>query len=331
MVRSRFSRWSARTIIAAALCLAPMAASANCKLLQIAEFHPDMSTGVPIIDGAINGKPIKIAIDTGVGASLLFRSQMLRLNTRMTPLEGRLYSAGGGDTAAYQATIKALTIDKLVKNDMTLEVADDSDRPSDVAMLLGNDVLSRVDVEFDLANGAIRLFNSQGCAPGELVYWGKPYSLAQIQNADRDLPEVQSFATLNGQQVLAELDTGAAFSTIDAAVAASVGVARAASASPGPEDSWVGAFDSFALGDEKVGHVHLQVANLLGGSKESELNGRIAGQADRTPAMLIGDDFFRAHRIMIANREHVIVFSYNGGPVFTVAQAASSSAAARTQ
>jgi len=34
------------------------------------------------------------------------------------------------------------------------------------------------------------------------------------------------------------------------------------------------------------------------------------------PTMLIGFDFFRAHRVLIANREHLLLFSYNGGPVF---------------
>jgi hypothetical protein len=32
--------------------------------------------------------------------------------------------------------------------------------------------------------------------------------------------------------------------------------------------------------------------------------------------MPVGADFLRAHRLMVANREHLLVFSYVGGPVF---------------
>ena len=32
--------------------------------------------------------------------------------------------------------------------------------------------------------------------------------------------------------------------------------------------------------------------------------------------MLIGADFIRAHHLLIGTQEHVLIFSYSGGPIF---------------
>jgi hypothetical protein len=32
--------------------------------------------------------------------------------------------------------------------------------------------------------------------------------------------------------------------------------------------------------------------------------------------MLIGSDFFLSHRILVLAKEHTLLFTYNGGPVF---------------
>jgi hypothetical protein len=32
--------------------------------------------------------------------------------------------------------------------------------------------------------------------------------------------------------------------------------------------------------------------------------------------MLVGCDFFLSHRILVLAKEHTMVFTYNGGPVF---------------
>jgi tetratricopeptide (TPR) repeat protein len=147
--------------------------------------------------------------------------------------------------------------------------------------------------------------------------------------SDQDSQQIRAEVRLNGRAALAILDTGASISMVDAAVAGAAGVSRespgAQSAQvirglgPAPEASFTGKFDTFALGDESIANARLHVTGLTRGFEVTELGSRLSRPLDAAPSMLIGEDFFHAHRIMVANRERVIVFSYNGGPIFTVA------------
>lgn len=49
---------------ASALTCASMA-SADCKLTETAEFHVDAGSASPIVEGEINGHPVRVLFDTG--------------------------------------------------------------------------------------------------------------------------------------------------------------------------------------------------------------------------------------------------------------------------
>jgi hypothetical protein len=306
---------------AAGLAGAPTA-RADCKMFQIAEFHVDPTSAVPIVDGEINGQPVKILFDTGSASSMLMVHDARRLKLPLDRLAGARAYGVGGDTAMYQTTIKELVIDKTTERNFNLVVAGDPDVTSRVAMILGDDFFSQVDVEFDLADSVVRLFKPKGCSPPQLIYWGATYSQAKILPWDVTDPTTQSMALLNGKLVLAELDTGSHISMVDEATAASVGGMRLAAGAaihglgPRSVDSWTARFDSFALGDEKMANVHLQTLNLTGDWNYSETGALIPRPLESRPAMLIGADFFHAHRVYFDNRDHLVLFSYQGGPVF---------------
>jgi hypothetical protein len=42
-----------------------------------------------------------------------------------------------------------------------------------------------------------------------------------------------------------------------------------------------------------------------------------ASWCSTTPSMLVGCDFFLAHRILVLSKQHKLVFTYNGGPIFS--------------
>ena len=323
---------------ATALAFAVLLASASgvraeCKLVEIAEFHVDPGSSRPVVDGEINGQPVKILFDLGSGVSLIPVSEAKRLGLAMSRLEGVRMYGFGGDVAAYDANIKELKVGDFKVGNLALVASGDEDTKSPFSLVLGDDFFSRTDVELDLRDNVVRLFNPQGCAPPQLVYWGHAYSQATILPWERDSPSTQVMATVNGKQVLAELDTGASVSIIDEVAAEAAGVARPADAKveasrggigPRPTDVWRGRFDSLALGDEKLSNIHLQIAHFARGMSYADTGTMIRRQLASTPYLLIGADFLHAHRVFIDNKDHLILFSYEGGPVFQQAPAAAS-------
>ena len=299
-------------------------ARADCKLVETAEFHVDPNSARPVVDGAINGQPVKILVDTGAAASMIPLAEARRLNLTLSRLNGVRVFGVGGDTAAYDATVQALTVDKFTARNLNLVVAGDEDAKLGVSLILGDDFFSQRDVEFDLREGVVKMFRPEGCTPPQLVYWGAAYSQAPVAPWNRDAPTTQSMVTVDGKPVLASWDTGSSATVIDASAAETLGGAPAQGAAGRDlrglgakgEASWVARFGSVAIGDEKLSNVRLPVANVTGGWRQSATGSQIPYRLDSTPNLLIGADFFHAHRVFIDNKDHLILFSYEGGPVF---------------
>ena len=303
-------------------------ALADCKMVQVADLALDPHRYGVVAEGQINGKPVKVLVDTGATLSMISRPTALAMALTIRPLPGVTLYGVGGQRDAYGATVKSLQIGQLVANGLTLIASDGLDDP-DIGIVLGNDILSQFDVEFDLANHALRLFKPEGCTADQLVYWNTPYSLAPLLGTDRDSPSVRASVSLNGQKIAAELDSGAGSTVVDVSVAKRVGVivdtavptqpARGMGAAP--ITVTVGRFNSFALGDEQIGNIRIELIRLVADLQTTDLDTdtRIARSinGDTEPMMLIGQDFLHAHRVLVANREHAIVFSYLGGPVFS--------------
>jgi clan AA aspartic protease (TIGR02281 family) len=317
---------TAALIAAAAFGLA-RPALADCKMVQVAELPLDSHWYGVVVDGQINGKPVKVVVDTGSSLSMISQSVAKTMGLAITRLKGVTLYGVGGQTDAYGTTVKSLQIGQLVANNINL-IGSTSLTDPKIAMILGNDILSQFDVEFDLAGHAMRLFKPEGCTADQLVYWNKPYSLAPLLGTVRDSPSIRTTVSLNGQRIAAELDTGAGSSVVDVSVANRVGVvvdnsvatqpARGMGEAPRPVT--IGQFKSFALGDEQIGHVRIELIRLVADMQTNDLDTdtRIARSVsgDTEPMMLIGQDFLRAHRVLVANREHALLFSYLGGPVF---------------
>jgi predicted aspartyl protease len=321
-------------LVAASALACAGAASADCNLAEIAEFHVDPNRPSPVADGEINGHPVKILFDTGASTSMVPVAEARRLNLSTHRISGARMYGIGGDTAVYDAVVGELKIGTFKTNNLHLVAAGDQDAKSDVSLILGNDFFSRTDVEFDLREGVVRLFEPRDCSPPQLVYWNQAYSQATILPSERDTPKTQTMTAINGKPVLAEFDTGAYVSSIDETAAQAAGVARPQGDAgqavhglgPRTEQSWVAHFDSLAVGDEKLSNIHLQVMNFVSGMTQTRTGMLLPYQLGSTPYLFIGADFFHAHRVFIDNKDHLILFSYEGGPVFRAPEASAAAA-----
>jgi predicted aspartyl protease len=332
-----FRQW-AGALLACAVITGPGLARANCQLMQLAEFKTDPASYRPVVDGSVDGHSVKVLIDSGAEFSSISGEAADRFGLPTIEMVGLRAYGVGGDTQLYRAHIKRLHIAGLDKADLNLLVIGDRNDHSPTEITLGDDILAQVDVEFDLAHNAVRLFKPKGCSAPQLIYWGANYSQAPLLTPNPQAPAIQSRATVNGKSTLVEIDSGATTSVLDTTAADATGVARPAQRGDSTAmqgvgrravQSWTGRLDSFALGDEQIAHVSMQVLPFRSGMTYQDTGSNIPRRVENTPAMFIGDDFLHAHRVFVDNEDHLILFSYEGGPVFATGPATAAGAASR--
>jgi tetratricopeptide (TPR) repeat protein len=179
--------------------------------------------------------------------------------------------------------------------------------------LLGQNILRIADVEYDLSQGSLTLFKPNNCKHANLVYWAKEgdsYSEMEIEETTPREPHTTGKVLLNGAKIRVVFDTGAQTSIVGLRAAASAGVkpggagVEPAGYSTGigrnSVQTWIANFPVLKIGDEEIHNARLRFADL--------------GTFD----MLLGDDFFLSHRVLVANSQHKLYFTYNGGPVFAL-------------
>ena len=72
---------------------------------------------------------------------------------------------------------------------------------------------------------------------------------------------------------------------------------------------------TFTIGDETIRDTTIEVADLLKGARYAAPGSKVSQNPD-WPAMMLGADFLRAHRVLLAHSQRKLYFTYLGGPVF---------------
>jgi tetratricopeptide (TPR) repeat protein len=304
-----------RTISAlAVLSLAAIAgpASAACKLEKYAELPVTMEGLRPIVPVKINGKDARLIADSGGFFSMLTPGSAARLGLRVGPPPEWLTVRGvNGNAEVGLTTVREFGLVGATIKDVQFLVGG-SRTEGEADGTLGENFLTVSDVEFDLANGVIRLFKTVGCGSTPLAYWAadKPYSVIELDEGRRTPNQIVASASVNGTRIKVQFDSGAYRSILSlrAARFGGVGPDSPGVLAGGPEmgvgrqlrDSWIAPFSSFKIGDEEIKNTRLRIGPM-------ELD-----DVD----MLLGADFFLSHRILISRSQGKVYFTYNGGPVF---------------
>lgn len=299
--------------IAAAL-LAGGSAQAACQLERLVELPVTMAGLRPTIPVQINGTDAVLAIDSGSFFGILSPAAALQLHLPLGPAPDHLQIAGLGGFMSYSvARVAHLRLGDVDLKDMDFVVGGNQ-VGANAQGLLGANVLNNADVEYDLADGVVRLMRPKGCGRDTLAYWsaGKPYSMIGLASAG-PLSAPRATAFLNGKRIQVLFDTGSPMSLLSLRAARRAGFSTTGpdvvpggysyGVGQGTVPTWIARFESFKLGDEEVRNTRLRVADL--------------GNAPFD--MLIGTDFFLAHHLYVANSQQRLYFTYNGGPVFNLA------------
>ncbi|HUN28052.1 MAG TPA: tetratricopeptide repeat protein [Steroidobacteraceae bacterium] len=300
-----------------ALCVPTARAASRCELRRVAELPVTMNGLRPLVPAKINGANAQFIVDSGAWYSLITPASAAAYKLHLEPAPYGLRIEGiGGSARASVATVDVFTLANSALRGEEFVVGG-SDVGSGAAGLLGQNILRLADVEYDLANGVVRLWRPKDCGESALVYWPNPrgYSVMPIAWSSLMRPWTIGSAHLNGKELRVAFDSGAALSMVSLRAAERAGFNPAApgvifsglsrGVGPGVVRTWIAPFDSFELGEEQIRHARLRVADM-----------RLMDMD-----MLLGADFFLSHRIYVATSQRKLYFTYNGGPVFNLSAA----------
>jgi tetratricopeptide (TPR) repeat protein len=309
----------ALVVLCASIAAAPTYGEA-CKLAKMAEFPITMTNMRPLMTAKINDADVQFLVDSGAFYSMLSApsASELKLSTYPAPYGFYLTGVGGGRADASITKVKVFTLAGVALHDVLFLVGGGEVGAGSIGVL-GQNVLHMADVEYDLGQGSVRLMRPQDCRNTILAYWvdgtASPFSVIDIERTTPRIPQTQGFASINGTRIRVTFDTGAGNSVLSLRAAARVGIKPD---SPGVVyagpihgigknsiPSYIAPFSSFKIGDEEIQNTRLRIADID------------LPNAD----MLLGPDFFLSHRIYVANGQHKLYFTYNGGPVFNLAGA----------
>lgn len=290
-------------LLAAAL-LGSVAAHGKCTIQRLPPIPVTMAGAVPLVDAEINGSRALFVADSGAFFSVITPATVHQFNLSVDASQDTTVTVGSKVQISHVAWVKSFTIMGQTLSKVPFIVVD---MPIvHAAGILGQNFFRIDDVEYDLANGIIRLVRTKDCRGSSLAYWadaaGKPYSEMDIELATAEAPYTRGVAYLNGAKISVVFDTGSNRSLLTLAAAKRAGITPQ-SEGVRPANSprtWIARFASFSIGDETIEHAQLRF-----------------GDFDRPGTdMLIGGDFFLSHRIYVASSQHKVYFTYNGGPVF---------------
>lgn len=302
----------ASLLILAALAFPSLAADPpKCKFVPIVEWPVSFHNGLPVIEGAINGHKVGVLLDTGGYASVLTKSAAATLKLHAQGTSETLIGFGG-ESRVLLAWIDELRIGGAVRKGFRVRVAGERPLPG-VDFILGDDVFREYDVEFDYAKSVVRLFQAVDCKGVSLAYWDSNALELPMQDENRVVVPIK----INGTAAHALLDSGASASLVDLTLAAKVGITPE---TPGvvPSNctygmgteavpSWIARFDTLQLAEQTIRDPQLRMAARLALGVQG---------GNVPPEVILGSDFLRTHRVLVARSQRKVYFSYLGGLVF---------------
>jgi tetratricopeptide (TPR) repeat protein/predicted aspartyl protease len=295
-------------------------AAAACKLARLAELPVTMSDRKPVVTAKINGVEARFTVDSGAFFSVLSPANAAEYQLKLHAAPAWIRVTGiGGETQVAMTNVKVFTLAGIPFPEVEFLVGGGEVGGGSVGVI-GQNVLRLGDVEYDLAQGVIRLMREDDCRKANLAYWVRdPQVAVNVMDIDYSTPQSPftiGSAMLNGTKIRVMFDTGADRSFVSRRAAQRAGISVDApgviyagtARGVGRElvKTWIAPVASFKLGEEEIRNTHLPIG-------ESMLD-----VAD----MLIGADFFLSHHVYVASKQGRMFFTYNGGAVFNLSVAA---------
>ena len=305
----------------------PEAQGAGCKLAMLSEWPLRIENNQLLVEGALNGKPARVMLDTGAPRTQLNSATATRLNAARRDLKRDRMFGAGGESKVEIALLDEFRVVDFKRAPWRMVISGDRNLGADV--LLGEDFLSLVDFEFDLEHNAVRLFQPENCDGRKLAYWASDEQSVGDVPIDPIIashPQIVLDVAINGKKISALLDSGAASSVLDKPAASRLGatpetpgvtvVGQSSGVGGKILPVWSAPFQSFTIGTETAKDVRISFSDLFRDANYSSLGSHIPTKVEGSQQMLLGVDFLRSHRVLVSHSQKRMYFTHNGGPVF---------------
>ena len=256
--------------LAASLALIASAVHADCLYSQAATFPLTPDTK-PTIEVTINGAHVHFVVDTGAEFSAVSPEIILSLRLPQDRHRRTTINTVDGKETRANVILQRMEIADLKYDDRSMAVMPlrRSDNLQPVAGLLGADILSDFDIEFDMPRRTMTFYHVSGCQFARPPWTGRYQTLRALQTqGGRLLFPID----IEGHPLTALFDTGADRVLLSRKAAESLGVTEAqfaadptARVTSGGSGSTLVRQHTFALvkiGDEVFHHIPIGVAEI---------------------------------------------------------------------
>lgn len=312
--QKRFHRFTLFAALVLSTSFSAARADSACRYIEQAslELAPAIRSTAPTVGGAINGKPVRMLLDTGSYATFVLRDEAE--SQRLSPERiNRQVQGVGGMTSLFLVKVKDFAIGDAHAKNLRFPVIETLDNAG-MGGIVGADFLLQYDVELNLADKRVKLFRADHCQDKALAYWDQDAMTVPMKfTPESTTPLVP--VSINGVALWALVDSGADGTIIDLDTARKLGFSEdAAGVTPGGKAHGIGTetrtlwrhtFDSFAIGDELIRHPRIGVID-----NTADLRSRKEHQ------VVLGRDFLSSHHVLLAQSQMLFYYSYLGGPVF---------------
>ncbi|MGA7537673.1 MAG: aspartyl protease family protein [Steroidobacteraceae bacterium] len=296
---------------------APASAANRCKLVMSPPLAVKMENLRPVIATQINGVDARFMVDSGSFFDFISPAAAAQYNLPLSYAPPYYYVEGvGGSFVPKIATAKTFTVAGITAHDAQFLVGN-NDLQGGIAGLLGQNLFRIMDIEYDFADGVLRFVKAQHCGHEELAYWATTQSIGEVDLhwTSQRQPNLIGNASVDGHDIEVLFDTGSPRTILSLRAAKRAGITPG---SPGVTPAgltsglgrnvvkvWSAPVGKFEIGGESIEHTRVLIGDI---GLPRELG------AD----MLLGSDFFLAHRVYVAYSQNKLYFTYNGGPVFAL-------------
>lgn len=272
-------------------------------------------TGLAVTtSGNINDTPAVMLLDTGAGDNLLTLTGIGKRGLRMSPT-GEVRRGVGGESRIYDVPVRNFDVGPMKSSGRgRMRVIGETGWRAEFDAIAGAPFLLQLDLELALADKKIRFFQPENCGERFLGYWDA--NAVQVPLSFNKSKHPLVTVLVDGVTLTAVIDTGAGRSKVSMTSLGKLGLSPT---SPG----MTRAGDSSGVGSAILRNFHYRFKTFSIGSETIQNPQLIVGET-LPPGidMLLGNDFMRAHRILIASSQSKVYLSYLGGPPFDTDQSA---------